>query len=122
MKKAKKTSIIILTLLLLIILSACSAARWQTDENTPKEGVRRNEDNAILIFTAEEATLVREAWKEGRWLENIPNCASDYIFYLDGIEVKYHAACGTFYRPDNGQTFTLKEAKWEEINRILALP
>lgn len=53
------------------------------------------------------------------WINDVSNCAGEYIFYTQKQELHYHSECGTFNDITNKRSTTLTPQQRTEVNRIL---
>lgn len=55
----------------------------------------------------------------GEWVNDVTDCAHDYIFTLNGKNLRYHSSCGSFIDIENTSSLTVGDGDKEEINSLL---
>ena len=55
------------------------------------------------------------------WANDLSNCSSDFVFYTQKQEVRYHSECGTFNDYTNNKAATVSEEQRATINAMLGI-
>ena len=55
------------------------------------------------------------------WVNDLTNCASDFVFYTQKQEVRYHSECGTFNDYTNKRSTPVSEEQRDTINAMLGI-
>lgn len=121
----KKTALILLTILILIpCLSGCSEKHEKytyTDVTLCEWRVFSSDNNEK--FSQEPAKNVESyiisLLNEGKWTEELCECANDYKFTIDGKTVEYSTSCGSFYDRDRVKTLELSKEQRTQLNEYL---
>ncbi len=58
---------------------------------------------------------------EGSWIDDLSNCGSDFVFYTQKQEVRYHSECGTFNDVTNKKSMTVSKEQRTTINAFLGI-
>ena len=55
------------------------------------------------------------------WVNDLGNCCSEFVFYTQKQEVRYHSVCGTFNDYTNKRCTTISEEQRATINKMLGI-
>ncbi len=113
----KKLITLYLTLtILLMTLVSCSGKTYELPHDdfcftvNPSTTVELNaEDRAYIIGILNEAS----------WTNDLTDCGSDFVFYTQKQEVRYHSECGTFNDITNQRAMSVSDEQRVAINNIL---
>ncbi len=75
----------------------------------------------IVEIKPEDESAIMDLLNSATWIDSLPNCAADYVFYTQNQEVSYHSECGTFADMTNRKGFTLTEQQRLDINAMLGI-
>ncbi len=95
---------------------------WVEFEVTDKEAI-----DELWVSPAHSGNIVAECPSEkitallnkGEWVNDVTDCAHDYVFTLNGKKIRYHSSCGTFIDIESTRSLTVAESDKEEINTLL---
>ena len=103
--------------LFLLLLILCGAAACSRDD------YRGEIDSVALIDTGESVDLPQEAYdgimsilNSGQWVNDLTDCACDYMFKVGDAVVRYHSSCGTFVDITNGRALSLSDKEQAAVN------
>ena len=131
----RKFEHILMTCLLALLLSACgknagivsaeindmpksdNAAEKNTVQLAVSVKIRYSEQEGVIL-TEEDTALIKNALNE-EWEKEVAECSNDIIFIIDGAEVLYHTACGTFNDIVNNKHIVVDEALQKRINELI---
>ncbi len=118
----KKACLFVLTMLLLLSLAGCAEPIYQVPHDQfcyahllPTDQTRE------VKLAAEEKQYIIELLNGAQWIDSLTNCSSDFTFYTQAQEVRYHAECGTFNDITNQRAATLTEEQRQVVNRLLGV-
>ena len=75
--------------------------------------------NKEVALSSEDIDFILDILNSGTWINDLSNCACDYVFYTAKQEVRYHSECGTFNDYTNKRSMTVTEEQRQKINSIL---
>ncbi len=78
-------------------------------------------NSQVIEINADDRQLIIDLLNEASWTNDFGNCHSDFIFYTQKEEIKYHSACGTFTDYTNEQCTTVSEEQRIAVNAILGI-
>lgn len=55
------------------------------------------------------------------WINDLSNCGSDFVFYTQEQEIRYHSVCGTFNDYTNHKCTTVSTEQKTIINTMLGI-
>lgn len=72
----------------------------------------------ISLSLSEKKDII-QILNNGRWENDLTNCACNFKFYTQKQTVAYHTECGTFNDYTNQKSMTISEEQRQKINTIL---
>lgn len=100
----------------LLGLTGCSRRPYRL----PQDRFCYSADNAqVIALTAFEREYAIDLMNNATWKEDTGHCDSDYIFYTQRREVRYHALCGTFHDLKTKKSTALTLEQRDEMNKML---
>ncbi len=75
--------------------------------------------SAAVEINAEDRDYIINLLNEAQWTNGLTNCGSDFVFYTQKQEVRYHSECGTFNDITNQRAMTVSEEQRIKINGIV---
>lgn len=75
--------------------------------------------NKKVALSSEDIDFILDILNSGTWINDLSNCACDYVFFTSKQEVRYHSECGTFNDYTNKRSMTVTEEQRQKINSIL---
>lgn len=86
-------------------------------------GCRFNKDSGVKIslnnWTDEVPEEILLILNSGIWKDDVCQCFSDFMFEIQGNEIKYSSECGTFNDVTNQQHMSLTEEERVRVNLLL---
>ena len=77
-------------------------------------------ENAYTVeFDSNQRKYIIDLLNAGTWTTQQPNCISNYIFYTQQQEVRYHSECGVFYDVTSGESMKLSNEQRLTFNAII---
>ncbi len=70
-------------------------------------------------LSADDRQYIIDLLNNASWVNDLSNCGSDFIFYTQKQEVRYHSECGTFNDYTNKKSATVSEEQRDIINAML---
>ena len=111
----KKTLIFLMIISIFAIgLSACTI-----NTSSAPLSVTKVESEVSTHLDEKQSERILTLFKDGKWINDAPNCAYDYLFDYNGDIYRYHSDCGTFYSMTDKQSLELNESMQNEVNDIL---
>ncbi len=75
--------------------------------------------STTVEINAADRSYIIHILNEATWTNDLTNCGSDFVFYTQKQEVRYHSECGTFNDITNQKAMTVSEEQRIKINNIL---
>ncbi len=72
-------------------------------------------------LSAEDKLYMIDVFNEASWTNDLSKCESDFIFYTQKQEIRYHAECGTFQDITNQKSMTVSEEQRAIIHTFLGI-
>ncbi len=113
--------LLIYCLALAIVASTAGCAEKKTYQLPHDAFCYTRETAQIVEIKPEDKSTIMDLLNNASWVDSLPNCASDYVFYTQTQEISYHSECGTFADVTNQKGFTLTEQQRLDINAMLGL-
>ncbi len=114
----KKLTVLVLTLFCVIGLFGCSDKTYEL----PHDQFCYSADSAQTYeLNSDDKQYVIDLLNGASWVNDLSNCGSDFVFYTQKQEVRYHSECGTFNDYTNNKSTTVSEEQRATINAILGI-
>ncbi len=81
-------------------------------------GVRSVEFSHIEVADYSSA-LILDLLNNGEWINDVTDCAHDYVLKFDDSSLRYHSSCGTFIDIEKGRSLRLSESDKEAVGAIM---
>lgn len=75
---------------------------------------------AYELDSADKQYLI-DLLNSASWVNELSSCDSDFVFYTQKQEVRYHSECGTFTDFTNKKSTTVSEEQRATINAMLGI-
>ena len=72
-------------------------------------------------LSADDKQYIINLLNNASWVNDLSNCGSDFVFYTQRQEVRYHSVCGTFNDYTNKKFTTVSEEQRYTINAMLGI-
>lgn len=105
-------------LLAFILLAACSS---ENEKNQHKEFCYTASSEQPYDLTENTRQYITGIFGDLTWVNDITNCESDFVFYIQDREIHYHSSCGTFTDYTNKKSSTVSSEQSAIINSMLGL-
>ena len=115
MKQIKSLLFAILAFLILVLASGCG----KTYELPWDQFCIKIDGSKEIVLSTEDKSFIIDLLNKGNWVSDLTECDSDFVFYTQKQEVRYHSECGTFNDYTNKRSFTVSEEQRQRINEIL---
>ncbi|MBE6883622.1 MAG: hypothetical protein E7487_03340 [Ruminococcaceae bacterium] len=123
----KSFAIFCISLLCLLFLNACRVVTTPAVEDS---AAAENSSAALEItitagdqqatLSPEDAEKILKILENGRWINDLFKCESDYRIDIAGRTLTYHSDCGSFNDSHNKICLATDDATQKEINDILS--
>lgn len=81
-------------------------------------GVRSVEFSHIEVADY-SSDLILDLLNNGEWIDDVTDCAHDYVLIFDDSSLRYHSSCGTFIDIENKRFLRVNESDKEAVNAIM---
>ena len=65
------------------------------------------------------SAMMLDLLNNGEWINDVTDCAHDYVLNFDDSSLRYHSSCGTFIDIENKRSLRLNESDKEAVNAIM---
>ena len=114
----KQTRLLVITIIAFLMLALASGC-GKTYELPLDQFCIKIEGNKEIVLSAEDKNFIIDILNKGSWVSDMTECDSDYVFFTQKQEVRYHSACGSFNDYTNKRSFTVSEEQRQRINEML---
>ena len=114
----KKSLALVLALIFILPFVGCASKAYEL----PHDQFCYSIDNsqAVELKTADKKYIVN-LLNDASWTNDLSNCGSEFVFYTQKQEIRYHSECGTFNDITNKKSTTVTEEQRIAINTILEI-
>ena len=117
----KKFTSMLLVLISIFLLSGCiKYSAPLSDFVHIQHDANGNVCRVEMDISEDSQQVFLSLLNNGKWVNDITNCAADYEFTAQQIKMRYHSECGTFIDITNGRSLSLSEEDKTIINQLLA--
>ena len=114
----KKLIVLVLALVCVIGLVGCTRKTYELPHDKfcySADGTQTYE------LSADDRQYIIDLLNNASWVNDLSNCGSDFIFYTQKQDVRYHSECGTFNDYTNKKSMTVSEEQRDTINAMLEI-
>lgn len=108
-------------ILLLIFVFAATSCSGEDENPQHKEFCYTASSEQPYDLTENTRQYITGIFGDLTWVNDITNCESDFVFYIQDREIHYHSSCGTFNDYTNKKSSTVSSEQSAIINSMLGL-
>ena len=75
----------------------------------------------IYELIIDDKQYIVDLLNNASWINDLSNCDSDFIFYIQEQEIRYHSECGTFNNYTSNKSTTASQEQRATINAMLGV-
>lgn len=72
-------------------------------------------------LNSDDKQYVIDLLNNASWINDLSNCGSDFVFYTQAQEIRYHSECGTFNNYTKNISTTVSAEQRAVINTMLGI-
>ena len=114
----KKLIALVLALVCVLGLVGCTSKTYELPHD--KFCYSANSTQTYEL-SADDRQYIIDLLNSASWVNDLTNCGSDFVFYTQKQEVRYHSECGTFNDYMSKNSTTVSEEQRETINAMLGI-
>ena len=117
----KKFIALFLSLIISLVLFGCNSSESSGENIDPNisSDVEIIVSDKTVKLSKQDAEEITEILENGKWIDDLTNCASDCRLVISGNTITYHSECGTFNDSQNQRSLATDKDVKKLINSIL---
>jgi len=114
----KKLIAFLLALIFVLSLVGCSQEIYKLPHD---QFCYSADDSQTYELNKNAKQYIIDLLNNASWINDLSNCNSDFVFYTQAQEIRYHSECGTFNDYTNQKSMAVSEEQRTAINTMLGI-